>query len=170
MHLNTSKYPIKCFSLLIIYLDCFPFKSRTPSFIEDMYNCLYYLCPNIEIKLLIMQHIINTFYNGLIVLLYYFVIFFMTITWIVCLLFNPCFSQKLFESITFVLPIVVIFEFHHGISCWLQGFCLHIHKKHLKIPLLSLCNKKNKIHYNHQWKAQDILYFQMKEHSLDHKH
>ncbi len=133
--------PLKAFALSTIHLDCFPFKSCTPSFIENMYNCLYCLCPNIEIKLLRMQHITNTFYNGLVVLLYYFVILLRIITWSVCLTFNLCFSQKLFECITYVFPIVVIFEFHHGISCWWQVFCLHFLKK-ISISSFVLMQKK----------------------------
>ncbi len=133
--------PLRAFDVLIIDVDYFPFKSCTPSFIENMYNCFYFLCPNIEIKLLRMQHIANTFYNDLFVLLYYFMILLKITTWSVCFIFNPCFSQKLFECITYVLPIVVIFEFHHGISCWLHFFCLHfLYKK--TFSLLFWCNKK----------------------------
>lgn len=133
--------PLKAFALSIIHLDCFPFKSRTPSFIENMYNCLYCLCPNIKIELLRMQHIVNTFYNGLVVLLYYFVILLRIIIWSVCFIFNPCFSQKVFDCITYVLLIIVIFEFHHGICYWLQVFCLHLNFSK-KNPLLFWCNKQ----------------------------
>ncbi len=49
-------------------------------------------------------------------------------------MFDFSFGQIFLKCTTYVLPTIVTFEFHHGISCDSQAFCLHFLKHSKTFP------------------------------------